>query len=340
MNNPILNQLNNGISTSSGMPMKDLTSDNDASFGMSRKIFARAFLPKTNFLIPQVGTSVIERQALGIGNKVVIDGKKTVVQKKWIGGNRDASSMITRRQITNTSQINSHVGPQSFKNIEDNNTANEARIRVRSSGYRVPPKVTQKNVLPTPEPEPVDPNSYFRIVSTGLDAGSTYVTAAGSAYGVSPGMYSYTQTDLSGTPISTSLMGTIGRSYNVVTITRATGATTVYPIYDVFGSATNATALATFLNSLDSSVIVIVIGWDEPQQNVNAALITAMKRCGASSIYPTFLFRRSSYILVGIPGIGEDNGLERYNGTIPDDPNAWNDLRISYANGDYTYISG
>lgn len=159
MNNPILNQLNNGISTSSGMPMKDLTSDNDASFGMSRKIFARAFVPKTNFLIPQIGTTVIERQALGIGNKVVIDGKKTVGQKKWIGGNRDASSMIARRQITNTSQISAHVGPQSFKNIEDNNTANEARIRVRSSGYRVPPKVTQKNVLPiyyppTPEPDP------------------------------------------------------------------------------------------------------------------------------------------------------------------------------------------
>jgi len=349
MNNPILNQLNNGISTSSGMPMKDLTSDNDASFGMSRKIFARAFVPNTNFLIPQVGTTVIERQALGIGNKVVIDGKKTVGQKKWIGGNRDASSMIARRQIINTSQINAHVGPQSFKNIEDNNTANEARIRVRSSGYRVPPKVTQKNVLPIyypptpdpgPGPEPVDPNSYFRIVSCGLSAGSTYVNAAGSAYGVSPGMYSYTQTDLSGTPIATSLLGTIGRSYNVVTITRATGATTVYPRFDVWGSVSNATALATLLNSLDSSVIVIVIGWDEPQQNVNAALITAMKRCGASSTYPTFLFRRSSYILVGIPGMGQNNGLQKYRGTIPNDPNAWNDLRISFVDGDYTYISG
>jgi len=167
------------------------------------------------------------------------------------------------------------------------------------------------------------------------------VTAAGSAYGVSPGMYSYNQTDLSGgTPISTVLLGTIGRSYNVVTITRATGATTVYTRFDVFGSVTNANTLATLLNSLDSSVIVIVIGWDEPQTNVNAALIAAMKRCGASSTYPTFLLRRSSYILVGIPGIGTDNGLERYNGTIPNDPNAWNDLRISYADGEYTYVSG
>ena len=337
MNNPILTQLNNGILVD-GMPMKDLTSDNDSSFAMSRKLFMRAFTPNTNFAIEQQGTTVIQRQALGIDNKVVIDGKKTVGQKKWIGGNRDASSMLTRRKITNIGQIDSTPGPQSFKNIVDNNTAKDAINRARSSGYRVPLKVTQQHLLPIPS----DSNSYFRIVASGLIAGTSYVTATGSAYGVSPGVYSYTRRNLTGTPIANAVLGTMGRSYNVVTITRATGETTVYPIYDVFGSVNNANSLATLLNSFDNTVIVIVYTFDEPKSNVNAALITAMKRCGASSTFPTFIQYRSAYILVGIPDVGEGNGLEKYRGDIigTGDPNAWLDLRISLSNGDYTYISG
>lgn len=349
MNNPILNQLNNGISTSSGMPMKDLSSDNDASFGMSRKIFARAFVPKTNFLIPQIGTTVIERQALGIGNKVVIDGKKTVGQKKWIGGNRDASSMITRRQIINTSQINAHVGPQSFKNIEDNNTAKDARIRVRSSGYRVPPKVTQKNVLPiipiyyppTPGPDP-DPgpgpvaDAYFRVNAVGWAAIGSQTTR-----GVYGGAYIYDPpVDMSGTAITNTLMGTTSISYNVFTINRATGEITSYPYFDVYNIPSKATEMATLLQSLDNTVIVVIFTYDEPKQNVNAALIYQMKRCGASSTYPTLLVRRSAYILVGIPDMEVNNGLQMYKGTGTNDPNAWIDLRFSVIGGDYAYISG
>jgi hypothetical protein len=195
--------------------------------------------------------------------------------------------------------------------------------------------VTQQYLLPIP----FDSNSYFRIVSAGFSAGREYVTTTGSAYGVSPGFYSYTRRNLNGTPIATNVLGTMGRSYNVVTITRATGETTVYPKYDVFGSVTNATELATLLNSFDDTVIVIVYTFDEPKTNVNADLITAMKRCGASSTYPTLLAYRSAYVLVGIPDIGEGNGLEKYRGSIISDPNAWLDVRISFSNGEYTYIS-
>jgi len=347
MNKPILTQINNGIlSSDAAMPKKDITSDNTASFELSRKLFNRSFLPNTNFFIPQTGKTVIERHALGINNKVVIDGAKTFAQKKWIGGNRDASSMLTRRKITNTSQINSTKGDKSFKNVKDNNTANDARIRVRSSGYRVPPKITHNYLMiPTPDTsEPYDPNLYFRIVSNGLNAGGAYITAAGSAYGVSAGIYSYRPSNLVGTALTNVALGTSGRSYNVCTILRATGEVTLYSRYDVFGSVAQGNALATFLNSLDSSVIVIVFTWDEPQKSAGGALpaglVSALKNCGASSSFPTFIRYRSAYILVGIPGIGADNGLEKYKGIADSNATSWLDLRISFADGEYTYISG
>lgn len=139
---PIPTEINNGIlSSKGGMPMKDLTSDNTASFSMSRKMF-KSYVPKPNFSVPQVVNTVIERESLALSNKVVIDGGKTALQKKWIGGNRDASSMIRKKQMHNTAAIFSKSGPFSFKNVVDNNTARDARIRCRSSGYSVPPKVT------------------------------------------------------------------------------------------------------------------------------------------------------------------------------------------------------
>ena len=146
---PILTEINNGIASTAkgGMPLKDLTSDNTASFSLSRKMF-KSYVPKPNFSIPQVGKTVIERESLALSNKVVIDGGKTALQKKWIGGNRDASSMIRKRQMHNTAGIFSKTGPFSFTNVVDNNTAREARIRARADGYRVPPKVTQQNVIP------------------------------------------------------------------------------------------------------------------------------------------------------------------------------------------------
>jgi hypothetical protein len=54
---------------------------------------------------------------------------------------------------------------------------------------------------------------------------------------------------------------------------------------------------------------------------------------------------RGAYILLGIPGIEENGGLEYYIGadTSPGnagDPNAWIDLRFSVRDGEYTYISG
>ena len=103
-----------------------------------------------------------------------------------------------------------------------------------------------------------------------------------------------------------------------------------------------ANALVAQLNLFaDNSVIVIIFTFDEPQTN-SVILQSALQRCGASSGFNSMINYRSAYILVGIPGIGVGNGLEKYIGdsTPAGDPNALIDLRISVINGQYTYISG
>jgi hypothetical protein len=155
------------------------------------------------------------------------------------------------------------------------------------------------------------------------------------------GIYRYTPSNLAGTPIVSIGLGTVARSYTLMTISRITGAVQTYTPFDVYGSTVQATALANLLNSLPSSVIVIITTYDEPENN-SGLLKTAMQNCGASSSYNTLLNSRGAYVLVGIPGIGVDNGLERYVGSNigGGDPNALVDVRISVSGGNYTYISG
>ena len=343
---PIKTELNNGIITAkAAMPLKDLTSNNEAEFSMSRRLFNRSYINTSNFAINQTGKSVIERESLGLSQKVIIDGPKSTLQKKWIGGNRDASNIISRRKISNTGNILSKTGTNdfSFKNIVDNNTAADARIRCRAGGYRVPPGVTQKNVIPVQRIPTTDPSTYYRIIATGLNYISTSLRSS---------VNKYDPKSLIQTPIMTLGLTNAGRSYNLLTITRSTGKIAIYPKYDVFGTAGQVAALAAALSVLDSSVIVIIFTYDEPKNNVNISpsttidttnLIYQFKRCGASSTFPAFINYRGAYVLVGIPGIGVNNGLERYRGdtlTLAGDPTALIDIRISYFNGNYTYISG
>jgi hypothetical protein len=142
-----------------------------------------------------------------------------------------------------------------------------------------------------------------------------------------------------------------------MTIDKLTGAIS-YRSFDVFGPITNATAMTNYLNSLTSSVIVVIATYDEPSTADNenppnerttinnvTTFISAMQRCGAASNFgnPSNFFYRSAYVLVGTPGIGTGKGLERYagssNGTTGG-TDAIVDLTIYYANGQYTYVSG
>jgi len=165
-------------------------------------------------------------------------------------------------------------------------------------------------------------------------------------------VYNYTSANLVGTPIANATSGTFVRSYNILTIHRTTGVT-VATRYDVFGTAGQGLVLANYLDSLSNDVIVIIATFDEPRNATPftyapASMVAAIERCGGEdpvsvlNVPPGIINYRGSYILVGIPGIGLGNGLQRYvgNGTIAGDPDAWIDLRISVKDGEYTYISG
>jgi hypothetical protein len=97
-----------------------------------------------------------------------------------------------------------------------------------------------------------------------------------------------------------------------------------------------AGTLAADLNATDSSHIVVVYSYDEPQTNrLNSGLPAAMYRCGASrAVFGSSRFQyRSAYVLIGIPGCGEGNGAEAYQGAVGSDPNAWVDVAFQVQNG-------
>ena len=339
---PIINQLNNGLLSSiNAMPAKDSTSDNT---GIDRRLFTRTYQPRINFSVGQITRSIEQRRSPAIEHGFIIDGPKSVQQKKWIGGNRDASSVTKARRSSSTGSTMTAPGPTSFFSKEKNSRI-EALARCRGGGASVPPKVTGKIFNFDSNTPELDLRDYYRIISAGLAAYSNSFNYSG----IVSGFYSYTPQNLVGTPIRNTVTGGFQRSYNVMTIDRTTGVT-VNTTYDVFGTAGQALALENYLNGLSSTVIVVVAGYDEPRYTMGgplpAGLITAMQNCGAStnfgSVPSGFITYRSSYILVGIPGCGTGNGLEKYRGLdiVGGDPNAFLDLRFSVLNGEYTYISG
>jgi hypothetical protein len=144
---PVPQESNNGVLYSSNsMPMKNITSDNDSTFSLNRMYFRRSYLPPQNYTVDKSTHSTIQRDSPAIQHSFIIDGPKTALQKKWIGGNRDASDIIARRRMKTTGAILNTPGPQSFKNPTDNNPRIEALARVRGGGARVPPKVANRPV--------------------------------------------------------------------------------------------------------------------------------------------------------------------------------------------------
>ena len=140
---PILTELNNGIiNAKNAMPLKDLNSDNAGSFELNRKLFNKAYQPPINYKSAPIGRSFFQRRAPAIEHGFIVDGPKSVQQKKWIGGNRDASQITTNRRRKTTGQIVTYSGPQSFTNSRI-----DALARVRGGGACVPPKVSKKNVI-------------------------------------------------------------------------------------------------------------------------------------------------------------------------------------------------
>lgn len=138
-----------------------------------------------------------------------------------------------------------------------------------------------------------------------------------------------------------------GRSYTLVTINRSTGAVSTPKNYDVYGTGSvggkTAADLANDLNALGPNVIAVVASADEPYAHrFDSGMDAAMYRCGASrAIFGSSQFKvRSAYVLIGIPGCGEGNGAEAYQGSVDSDPNAWVDVGFAVTNGALTGVTG
>jgi hypothetical protein len=162
----------------------------------------------------------------------------------------------------------------------------------------------------------------YRIISAGYSAVTPPAT---------PGVYK-----------QGALVGGVGRSYTLARIRRSDGAVVYNETFDVWANSAQATALAAALNGTASDHIVVVHTGDEPQGNrLFGALPAAMYRCGASrAVYGSAQFKsRSAYVLVGIPGCGEGNGAEAYQGAIDDDPNAWVDIAFQLVSGNLVGVT-
>lgn len=144
---PIRTEINNGVlSSTNAMPLKNLTSDNTQSFSNNRQLFQNAYQPPVNYSLTQTTLSFFQRSTGALPHGYVVDGPKSVFQKKWIGGNRDASQTAMRRRMNSTGASMTATGPQSFNTINDTTTRINALARVRCAGSRVPIGVTHKNV--------------------------------------------------------------------------------------------------------------------------------------------------------------------------------------------------
>ncbi len=133
---------------------------------------------------------------------------------------------------------------------------------------------------------------------------------------------------------------TRGNTYNVVSINRTTGVLSSLVTYDV--SASGASAMASALNALTNSTVVIVYSYGNPAANrLNSGLDSAMYRCGASrAVFGSSEFKTgSAFILIGIPGCGEGQGYESYQGSTNNDTNAWVDVSFYILNGNFV-VSG
>lgn len=152
---------------------------------------------------------------------------------------------------------------------------------------------------------------------------------------------------------NTSFFGA-NRSYNLVLISRSTGAITFTSSYDVYGAGANggtALTLADDLNNtslVHSGVVVVLYTYDEPQNlRTTSGLPAAIYRNGGTpGKFESPLFQgRGAYMLISYGGCGQGNALfEGYAGILPpgaDGPDdAWIDTTFSLVNGNVVVGGG
>ena len=137
--------------------------------------------------------------------------------------------------------------------------------------------------------------------------------------------------------------------YTMHRIRRVDGRVTFTRNYDIYNqrnvgfTGNTSYDLAYDLGQTTSDHVVVVYTLGEPSANrFDSALAQAMYRCGASTeiFGSTADFKTgSAYILVGIPGTGEGNGIENYSGTANASVNSWSSLDFDVVKGRIVPIS-
>lgn len=99
------------------------------------------------------------------------------------------------------------------------------------------------------------------------------------------------------------------RSFCLVVVSRNDLSVVSIAYYDTYqGEGNTCNELASVLNNLDSNKLVILVSNDAITVNDN--LNNAIKKCGGKDW--TGNSKRSAYAFIGIPGIGENNGISTY----------------------------
>ncbi|GAE31928.1 hypothetical protein [Halalkalibacter hemicellulosilyticus] len=107
--------------------------------------------------------------------------------------------------------------------------------------------------------------------------------------------------------------------------------------YDVWSSSDEASNLADDLSSYDENYLIVLIACHSPEQNKNTGgLPEQIYRCGGSeSVYMSDGWGGSaSYILIGIPNMGEGAGLEHFRKARSSDTyGGWLDITFNIKDG-------
>jgi hypothetical protein len=101
------------------------------------------------------------------------------------------------------------------------------------------------------------------------------------------------------------------RGLNIAVLNRSSLALVASKHYDVYGNSNAIDELATYLNGLDGTSIVVIASWDAV--NSNRSMDTALYRCGGSK--SLIDAGQLAYALIGIPGNGKGTGIESYAST-------------------------
>ena len=129
-----MQNLNNGmLNNATAMPMKDSTSDGTSTFSMGRLNYVSSFTAQNP-------------------------------QKKWIGGNRDASQTTANRRVGAIGLGSMTSAPNSFVSNSSKNTINDALRRARGGGAVAPPKkAASPSIHMTPHFPPATNKTMFGV---------------------------------------------------------------------------------------------------------------------------------------------------------------------------------